>query len=88
MADGEQVGSAAALGSTAAAAREAARDDFEALMMYVSEHEDELGQLGCDSIQACLLTGRATKTRPGNEERAKHYRAFLRIKASLSVEQM
>ena len=89
MADGEQMGSAAARGSTAGApVGEAARDDFETLMMYVFEHEAELRQLGCDSIQACLLTGRATKTRPGNEERAKHYWAFMRMKESFSVEQM
>ena len=58
--------------------------EFEALIVYdVLGHENELAEIGCDSIQACLLIGKATRSRAGIAERAKNYRTFLRIKRLL-----
>ena len=61
--------------------------DFEALMDYVLGHEQELAEVGGDSLGACLVTGRATKKRAGNAERLKHYKIYARIKDLLSAEQ-
>ena len=52
-------------------------------MVKLLGHENELAEIGCDSIQACLLIGKATKSRAGIAERAKNYRTFLRIKRLL-----
>ena len=88
MEEGERTARTEALGSAAGAASGTALDrDFEALMAYVMGHEEELAELGCNSLGACLLTGKATKKRAGNDEREKHYKIYCRIKDMLSAGQ-
>ena len=88
MEEGERTARTEALGSAAGAASGTALDrDFEALMAYVMGHEEELAELGCNSLGACLLTGKATKKRAGNAEREKHYKIYCRIKDMLSAGQ-
>ena len=61
---------------------------FAALLEYLEREEASLRALGCSDVRSLLKTGRATRTRVGNDERAHHYRMFWEFEWTLTAEQM
>ena len=52
---------------------------FQALLRYIEAEEATLKALQLESLKACLVTGKKSKTRPGDALRAKYYKLYCTL---------
>ena len=57
------------------------------LLNYLEREDVALRSLDSPDIRSLLLTGRRTKTRPGDEERTRQYRNFCEIESQLTTDE-